>query len=122
MKKENIKIDKPLLHVDDDVRRDYHPSGIVSLDIKTEELSSDLKLLICDTVEAMIVRLVSAQRKYGRGDSYQNKDWVENGELSQRIASALYHGQTIDALNLTMFSLHHDSNPGDALRKVGKDK
>lgn len=116
------KINLPLIHVDDKVRQDYHPGGIVSLDIKTEELSADLKLLICDTVEAMIVRLVSAQRKYEHGDAYQEKEWAENGHLSQRIASALFHGQTIDALNLTMFALHHDINPGMALKKVGKDK
>lgn len=114
------KLTKPLLHIDDDVRSDYHPGGIVSLDIKTEELSADLKLLICDTVEAMVVRLVSAQRKYAHGDSYQNPDWVAHGGYGNQVAAALYHGQTIDALNLIMFGLHHDTNPGSSLVKRQK--
>lgn len=111
------KITKPLLHIDDDVRCDYYPEGVVSLDIKTDELSDELKVLVCDTVEAMVIRLISAQRKYQHGDSYQNKDWVENGSYANRVAAALYHGQTIDALNLIMFALHHDTNPGESLRK-----
>lgn len=111
------KITKPLLHVDDDVRREYHPSGVVSIDIKTDELSDDLKALVVDTVEAMVVRLISAQRKYEHGDGYQDKTWLEGGKYGIQVANALYHGQTIDAMNLIMFSLHHDVNPGDVLRK-----
>lgn len=106
------KITKPLLHVDDDVRSEYHPSGVISLDIKTDELSDDLKALVVDTVEAMVVRLISAQRKYQHGDNFAEKEWAESGELAWRIADRLHNEQTVDALNLIMFSLYHDSNPG----------
>lgn len=109
------KITKPLLHVDDDVRREYHPSGVVSIDIKTDELSDDLKALVVDTIEAMVVRLISAQRKYEHGDSYQNPEWIKSGGYGNQVARAMYNGQTLDALNLIMFSLHHNINPGEVL-------
>ncbi|UXY92203.1 hypothetical protein [Proteus phage RP6] len=106
---------KPLVEIDIDVRTDYLPHGVLSVDIKTEEISHELKSLLADTFEAMVVRLISSERKYQRGNSYQNEELAQSGELAFRIADRLKNFQDIDAMNLIMFSMYHQAYSGQQI-------